>query len=83
MAEASWVKVQRWKEKAEGESHRPSLLFGLFSFVLNPILLVLAQGCRRRSPGQLRPPLKCRQCLRPRSGSTTYCRAPPVPPARP
>ena len=70
-AEASRVEIQRWKEKAEGESHRASPLFGLFSFVLNPILLVLAQGWRRRSPGQLRPLSWCRRCLRPRSGSTT------------
>ena len=56
MAEASRVKVRRWKEKAEasrveaqcweekveGESRRPSPLFGLFPFVLNLIPLVLA-----------------------------------------
>ena len=42
VAEASWVKVQSWKEKAEGESCRRAPLFGLFPFVLNPILLVLA-----------------------------------------
>ena len=31
-AEASWVEVQRWKEKTEGESHRPLPLFDLFFF---------------------------------------------------
>ena len=31
-AEASWVKVQRLKEKAEGESHKPLPLFDLFFF---------------------------------------------------
>ena len=31
-AEASRVEVQRWKEKTEGESHRASSLFGLFFF---------------------------------------------------
>ena len=41
-AEASRVEVQRGKEKTEGESRRPSPLFGLFSFALNPILLVSA-----------------------------------------
>jgi len=36
VAEASWVEVLAWKEKAEGESHRPSPLFGLFPFRLTP-----------------------------------------------
>ena len=31
-AEALWVKVQRLKEKAEGESHKPLPLFDLFFF---------------------------------------------------
>ena len=44
VVEASRVEVQSCKEKAEGESRRPSPLFGLFPFVLNPISLVLAQG---------------------------------------
>ena len=42
VAEASRVEALAWKEKAEGESHRPSPLFGLFPFVFNPIPLVLA-----------------------------------------
>ena len=50
VAEASRVEVQSWKEKAESESRRPSPLFSLFPFVLNPIPFVLAQGWRRRSP---------------------------------
>ena len=41
-AEASRVEVQNWREKAEGESHRLAPLFGLFSFVLNPIPSILA-----------------------------------------
>ena len=55
VAEASRVNALAWKKKCEGESRRPSPLFGLFSFALNRILLVLAQCWRRRSRGRLRP----------------------------
>jgi len=69
-AKASRVEAQRWEEKAEGESRRPSPLFGLFSFALNPIPFVLAQSERKRSPRQPRPLSQCKWCLRSRSGST-------------
>ena len=41
-AEASRVEARRWEQKAKGESRRLPPLFGLYSFVLNPIPLLLA-----------------------------------------
>jgi len=44
------------------------------SLVLNLILLVLAQGWRRRFPGWQKPLSQCRRRSRLRSRSTTRCR---------
>ena len=71
-AEASRVEARWWEEKVEGESRRLPPLSSLYSFALNPILFLLAQSWRRRSPGQPRPLSQCRQCSRLRSGSTTH-----------
>ena len=49
VAEASQVEVQRWKEKAEGESHRPAPLFGLFPFALNPQPACLGAGLEKEA----------------------------------
>jgi len=48
-AEASRVEVQSWKEKAEGESHRPAPLFGLFPFTLNPQPACLGAGLEKEA----------------------------------
>ena len=70
-AKTSQIEARRWKEKVVGESHRLPPLFGLFSFMLNPILFLLAQSWGRSSLGQPRPLSPCRWCSRPRSGGTT------------
>ena len=71
-AEASWVKARCWELKAKGEFRRLPSLFSLFFPSLNPVPFSMVQSRRRRLPGQPRLPSRCRRCSRPRSGSTRH-----------